>query len=146
MISYLLLSKENVSEIERLYKDDFSDGWNKNMLNSAFETGRFMALGAYLDGNLIGIITSSIGMDDADIESVYVRVEHRRKGIAYELLNKIERELVSHEIKKVLLEVRESNISARALYSKKGYADIFVRKKYYHDGENAVVMVKELSE
>ena len=81
-----------------------------------------------------------------EIESVYVRVEHRRKGIAYELLNKIERELVSHEIKKVLLEVRESNISARALYYKKGYADIFVRKKYYHDGENAVVMVKELSE
>ena len=146
MISYLLLSKENVSEIERLYKDDFSDGWNKNMLNSAFETGRFMALGAHLDGSLVGIITASVGLDDADIESVYVRVEHRRKGIANELLNKIERELISRGIEKVLLEVRESNISARALYAKKGYADISVRKKYYHDGENAVVMVKELSE
>jgi ribosomal-protein-alanine N-acetyltransferase len=146
MISYLLLSKENVSEIERLYKDDFSDGWNKNMLNSAFETGRFMALGAHLDGRLVGIITASVGLDDADIESVYVRVEHRRKGIANELLNKIERELISRGIEKVLLEVRESNISARALYAKKGYADISVRKKYYHDGENAVVMVKELSE
>jgi len=42
----------------------------------------------------------------------------------------------------VFLEVRESNAPARALYGRAGFVSIAVRKKYYGDGEDAVVMVK----
>ena len=59
-------------------------------------------------------------------------------------MDKAESKLVSLGVNKVFLEVRSSNISAIALYEKKGYTKISVRKKYYADGEDALVMVKEL--
>ena len=44
---------------------------------------------------------------------------------------------------KVLLEVRESNISAINLYSKCGFKEINRRKNYY-DGEDAIIMERIL--
>ena len=44
----------------------------------------------------------------------------------------------------MFLEVRSSNTPAINLYKKAGFTNLSVRKKYYDDGEDAVVMAKEL--
>ena len=142
MISFSLLTASDATQIEKLYADSFLDGWNLNMLNSAFATGRFFAVGAFKDGSLIGVVTASMGYDDADIESLFVLEKFRRQGVADGLFNAMEDKLKSLGAKRLLLEVREGNIGARAFYLKKGFLDISIRKKYYGDGENAVVMEK----
>ena len=145
-MTFSLLLKDNACDIENLYAPYFKDGWNLSMLNSAFDTGRFVAVGAYIDGEFIGVATASMGFDDADIESVFVLPKFRKQGVADGLISEVEKALISLGAKRLLLEVRESNHSARSLYLKKGFLDISVRKGYYSDGENAVVMVKELVE
>lgn len=137
-----LLTKEHLQDILQLYKDNFADGWNKAMLESAFDTNRFIALGAFENQNLIGLITCSMAIDDADIEGVVVAKEFRLKGYAQILLTELENLLKEKGITKIFLEVRESNIPARTLYQKNGYKEINKRKKYYSDGENAVIMAK----
>ena len=47
------------------------------------------------------------------------------------------------ELKKLFLEVRESNEVAINLYIKFGFKKISKRTKYYDDGETAVIMLKE---
>lgn len=136
------LTKEHLPSILQLYKDDFADGWNKAMLESAFDTNRFIALGAIEGDNLIGLITCSIAVDDADIEGIVVASEFRRKGYAQILLTELETMLLQKGIKKIFLEVREGNLPAISLYEKNGYLKINIRKKYYSDGENAVIMAK----
>jgi ribosomal-protein-alanine N-acetyltransferase len=42
------------------------------------------------------------------------------------------------------LEVREHNQPAISLYQKFGFETMYVRKGYYPDGENALVMVKKI--
>ena len=44
---------------------------------------------------------------------------------------------------KVFLEVRKSNSVAIKLYGDLGFNLVSERKKYYSDGENALVMLKE---
>ena len=44
----------------------------------------------------------------------------------------------------ISLEVRTSNRIARALYKNLGFYEGAIRKKYYKDGEDAILMVKEL--
>ena len=44
----------------------------------------------------------------------------------------------------ILLEVRVSNAPAMTMYLKEGFKGIYVRPRYYPDGEDAVVMQKEL--
>ena len=137
------LFEKDVDQIISLYQTDFKDGWNKNMLLSAFSGGRFYALGVKDDAVLVGVITFSKGYDDADIEGVVVKTSHRGKGIAKKLIESAEQLLASLKNKKILLEVREGNLPARSLYKSAGFNDIAVRKNYYADGENAVIMAKE---
>ena len=65
-------------------------------------------------------------------------------GIGEEItLEKAQEVLLSKGVNRLLLEVRESNFSAIGTYEKSGFARLSIRKGYYCDGENAVVMVKE---
>lgn len=45
-----------------------------------------------------------------------------------------------HDAESVLLEVRASNKPAQRLYASLGFERVGVRKRYYGDGEDAVLM------
>jgi len=143
-MTFRSLSKSDVSLISELYKKDFADGWKESLLNSAFDGGRFISFGAFDGKELIGVITVSVGIDDADVEGVVVSSEYRKNGVAKMLISEVLNELTNRGVFKVLLEVRESNEPAKNLYRSVGFNVISVRKKYYNDGENALVMLKEL--
>lgn len=135
---------KDVDRIVALQKNNFADGWNKSMLESAFNSGRFISIGIEEENKLIGLITCSITDYDADIEGITIDNEYRRNGFAKALLGLLEVKLKEKNIEKVFLEVRLGNTPAKNLYLGAGYKEISVRKKYYSDGEDAVIMAKEL--
>lgn len=122
----------------------FADGWNERMIRSSFETGGFYAIGVIKDGKPVAAVTYFIAADTADIEHVVVEPSHRRKGYAKALMAECKRRLKDASVTRIFLEVRENNAPARALYAACGFSVIGVRKKYYSDGENAAVMLKEI--
>jgi GNAT superfamily N-acetyltransferase len=97
------LSRESVDKIYNLYKDDFKDGWTKEMLASAFETGRFNVYGAEIEKCLVGIISFSVTIDTADLEDVFVLPSFRRKKIADDLFNAMEENLSALNVQKLFL-------------------------------------------
>ncbi len=123
---------------------DFLDGWNNQMLERGFDGGRLNALGAFDGDNLVGYILYSLGVDDADIEIILTCPSHRRKGVASALYLTAEREIIESGKQKIFLEVRQSNEGAIALYERLGFNQVSCRKKYYNDGEDAFVFVKEI--
>ena len=74
------------------------------------------------------------------IGNIAVRMEDQGKGIGRYLLEEIFR--FFNEFKTAYLEVRESNIKAINLYKQAGFEPAYRRKKYYRNGEDALVMVK----
>ena len=137
------LESSDSAAIADLFEKSFSDGWDENMLRSGFNGGLLHALGAFDGQKLVGVITYSLGIDSADVEDLAVLPEMRRKKIAKLLvIQAIER--IKRSVGKILLEVRETNAAAIALYISVGFKKISVRKKYYADGENALVMAKEI--
>ena len=82
------LSILDIDRIVALYQSDFDDGWNKEMLVSAFNEGRFHAFGVEENGRLIGFIGITLSADFADIESVYVDKNFRRQKVANALVDK----------------------------------------------------------
>jgi len=135
--------KDNVDVIFEI-NQEFSDGWSQNQMVSAFNSGRFNVLIAKEGLDSLGYISYSVAIDECDIETIVVKKQFRRKGVGEQLIKTAEKEMLTAGIKKVFLEVRENNFPALTLYKKCGYSDISVRKNYYPDGENAVVMAKEL--
>ena len=82
--------------------------------------------------------------EDADLANIAVGKEYRRRGIAHGILESLESKAVSLGVRRIFLEVRVSNAAAMSLYLKEGFVGRYVRPRYYGDGEDAVVMWKEI--
>lgn len=122
----------------------FLDCWTEEMFLSAFKLQNFGGLIAYEEDKDVAFITYDKSFDTADIEDVFVIPEYRKKGVANKLIENLILTLKEEGIKEVFLEVRKSNIPAINLYTKSGFNKISERKKYYSNGEDALVFKKEL--
>jgi len=82
--------------------------------------------------------------DEAELHYLEVFEDFRQRGIGKELLKQLLGELKKRGVKKLLLEVSEKNIPARGLYEKFGFRQVGIRKNYYPDGSDAILMEREL--
>lgn len=138
------LSVLDINDLSNFNQRYFDDGWSLEMLKSAFDSGRFHLFGAKDKEIIIGYISVSQSLDTADIEGIVVHPNYRKKGVAKSLIERAINQLIDLGVQRILLEVREGNLPAISLYQSQGFSAISKRNKYYHDGENALVMMKEL--
>ncbi len=94
---------------------------------------------------ITGYLMSWLVADELYISNLAVSTARRRSGIADSLIGHALQDARAHGASWCQLEVRVTNTPARNLYEKHGFREIGVRKGYYQDGEDAVVMGKELS-
>jgi ribosomal-protein-alanine N-acetyltransferase len=78
----------------------------------------------------------------ADLQRIAVRKDHRRQGLASELLQAVLDAAVARACQKTLLEVAADNQPALALYERFGFRRISTRKRYYAGKVDAVVLEK----
>ena len=136
---------EDLNEIAALERECFpSDPWNVRMLAESFLSGRFF--GSLLEEE--GVITAYGGIsfveDEAELELIATAEMYRRCGRAEKILHDLFEGAIQRGIKRIFLEVRVSNSSALMMYLKNGFQGIYARSRYYPDGEDAIVMKKEL--
>lgn len=90
---------------------------------------------------ILGYIGAWVVIDEADITKVTVLPELQNKGLGKYLLSFLINSLIKENVRQINLEVRKSNAGAIHLYEKFGFKQIAVRKKYYSDGEDALIYV-----
>ncbi len=94
---------------------------------------------------LLGFILVRAVADEMEILNLAVDPDSRRQGIARRLLTRAIAEVRRADVKRVYLEVRESNSSARAFYSSAEFTEQGRRKKYYsRPVEDALLLVLRL--
>lgn len=82
----------------------------------------------------------------ADVQTIAVVPEYEGRGIGTALLRELIREGRRRGAADVLLEVRADNPRAQQLYRRFGFEQIHVRRRYYRDGVDALIMRLELAE
>ena len=95
--------------------------------------------------DIVGYAGIAIAGDVADIHTLTVVPEFRRRGIASEMLRNLEQWALEKKVVAVMLEMREGNAEAQPLYEKYGYRVISRRDNYYAPKIHALIMRKELS-
>ncbi|NDE71370.1 MAG: ribosomal-protein-alanine N-acetyltransferase [Actinobacteria bacterium] len=93
---------------------------------------------------IIGYAGIAIAGDVADIHTLTVLPDFRRRGIASEMLRQLEEWAISKKVTALMLEMREGNEQAQPLYEKYGYRVISRRDNYYAPKIHALIMRKEL--
>lgn len=85
-----------------------------------------------------------IGKDFGEVVSIAVEPGLRRRGIGRALMHNLESRFKADRVKNVRLEVGVANNAAIRLYKSLGYKPAGLRRSYYPDGSDALVMVKNL--
>ena len=92
------------------------------------------------EGQVLGFLGVHDIVGEINITNVAVDPASRRKGIANMLMDALIDEYENQDIVGITLEVRASNEPAIKLYEKYGFKSEGIRKAYYSDGEDAIIM------
>ena len=76
--------------------------------------------------------------------NIAVKIDKRNLGIGSILLVNLIQLANTYDCTSIFLEVNELNTAAIHLYEKYGFIRIGLRKKYYNNVDNAVIMKKEI--
>jgi ribosomal protein S18 acetylase RimI-like enzyme len=119
------------------------DAWPLLDLLGVLTFPNVIRLRAVINGRMIGFIAGDIKTSEnlAWIATIAVLPEYRGRGIGRDLLTACENQL---KVPLVRLNVRLSNQPAIRLYRKAGYRDAGIWPIYYQDGEDALIMEKQL--
>lgn len=120
-----------------------SDPWSEKMFSDALENPscHIYILSDMQMTKIIAYAVMYICFDEGDLANIATIPSERKKGIGAALMDKIMENSVNTGVERIFLEVRESNFSARNLYTSKGFEEIGIRKKYYRDPvEDAHIM------
>ena len=132
-----------VTELEKLL---FSNPWPRSAFEYELSGNPFSTL--YVleeDGQIIGYVDLWILYDRAEIATIGVCKEYRRRGYAQQMMDRIIADAQEAGCENLSLEVRVSNDAAVSFYKKNGFITVNTRKNYYEDnGEDAWLMVKPL--
>lgn len=138
---------EDIDKVDEINKLSFSNPWNRESFERELSSNRIAHyFVAVYDNQIIGFIGLWIIFQEAQITTIAVHPDFRGKKVGEKLLDFVIDYCTKNSVKNIILEVRISNTIAQNLYYKKGFKKIGVRKWYYKDGEDALVMVKKLIE
>lgn len=118
--------------------------WNSGHYHAVLKAPRKEHMNLVIEGDdrsVVAFLVAHTMNEEWEIENIVVAKPHRRKGIAAKLLHHLLKAAQARKAKAVLLEVRESNEAARALYEREGFVIVGRRKQYYsRPDEDAVIL------
>lgn len=138
------ISKMTISdldEIEDVLLSDFDDFWNITTFRNELLNSNSEYIVAKINKKIVGFAGIWKAVDDVHITNIVTAKKVRRQNIGSTLLlNLIQMAKAKNGITAITLEVNSNNIPAQKLYKKFGFKVVGLRKKYYNNIEDAIIM------
>ena len=119
--------------------------WSKEQWANEFKKDGTKILGLLIKNLVIGICVFQVVLDEAQINYFVVNKKFRKKGFGSYLMNNLIKKCEKLNLKKLLLEVSQSNVTAERFYSRFDFSTVGIRKNYYKDGSHALLKEKKLT-
>ena len=119
--------------------------WTKKQWQSEFNKSGTKVVAIFLKKKIIGIYVAQTIIDEAQISYFSIKQKFRRKGYGSHLMNYLIKDCEKLNIKKLLLEVSETNSIAEIFYCKFKFLTVGRRKNYYKSGADAVLKEKKFT-
>ncbi|OGC90391.1 MAG: ribosomal-protein-alanine N-acetyltransferase [candidate division Zixibacteria bacterium RBG_16_53_22] len=139
------MAERDLMEIVALEKEIFADPWSYEAFRTDIQNPMAFPLAAVIGESIAGYSCLYIVAGEMQIGNFAVAPDHRGRGIAKLLMNRILEIAKERECDLIFLEVRESNQPARSLYESYEFKVVGRRVGYYRNPyENAILMTREL--
>jgi ribosomal-protein-alanine N-acetyltransferase len=142
------LALDDLQAIEEIERRSYPTPWSRSMFAGELAKPSSICLGAFEadreEGALVGYLIVSRYVDAWHVMNVAVDPEHRDRGIATMLLERLFDLTAADPRRGYTLEVRVSNRKAIDLYERLGFDARGLRRGYYTDNrEDALIMWKD---
>lgn len=124
----------------------FARPWNREHFAAELVSSRSVPVVAELDGTVAGYLCLTVLLDEAEVLDVAVDPAQQRRGVGAALMAWACREALQRGAHRLFLEVRVTGVAAIALYERFGFVRQGLRKGYYEQGTDALLMEKNLLE
>ena len=141
------IKKINEKDIDLCYELDSNtiSLWTKKQWTNEFKKEGTKIYGLLIANLVIGICVFQVVIDEAQINYFVVNQKFREKGYGSYFMGYLIKKCEKSNLKKLLLEVSQSNITAQRFYSRFDFSTVGVRKNYYKDGSDALLKEKILT-
>lgn len=138
--------RQDLDAIMEIEQASFPTPWDILSLFLALDDPQGWSRMACHEGRLVGYCFAHAMRDMLHLLNLAVHNGYRRQGVARRLLEELIEYARGSARLFIFLEVRPSNMQAKALYRAMGFEPVCTWRQYYHDTrEDAQIMVKRLS-
>ena len=139
-ISTMIL--DDLEQMKYTLYSDFDNFWSYNVLKQELENKNTTYVVAKENSQIVGFAGISVCFDEATLNNIVVKKSCRGRGIGGELLETLIEFCADLNMKSLTLEVNSLNTPAINLYEKFGFKNLGIRKKYYNNSQDAIIMTK----
>ena len=132
-----------VLEIEQI---SFPSPWKPEVFLNELHNPYARLMVAERKSRVVGYFCRWLVADEVHILDIAVHPDHRCRGVGKVLLKEILDEARGCGACSASLEVRVSNLPAIALYQSLGFSQVSTRRRYYENGEDALLLVCALAD
>ncbi len=142
------IRKMNLSDISFVYNEEikiFGKSLGEKTLYKEImynDLSRYFI--AFVGDKRVGYVGSWLTIPNAEILNLFVIDSYRGNGIGTLLMNEVINVCNAENIEILSLEVNVNNTYAVKMYEDLGFIVGSIRKKYYNNKEDALLMIKEL--
>lgn len=138
--------RTDLGAVIAIERASFGDPWTRGMFGTHLVSdGGNNFLIAEDDGSVVGYAITVAVAGESELLNIAVDPERRGQRIGAMLLDAAMERCRVSGASEMWLEVRASNAGARMLYDSRGFAEMGVRKRYYHaPREDAIVLRSDL--
>ena len=139
----------HLDQILDIEQEAFSAPWTRVMFEAEVVGNPFsrMFVATPIDEQgpqerIVGYLCYWIVFEELRLLNVAVRPSWRRQGVARRFVQYALHEARSQDVERALLEVRDSNVAAQALYESFGFREYGIRAGYYANPEEDAILMR----
>ena len=134
------MTLEHFHIIEPVLETEFDSFWKPSILQHELENSLSHYYIATAEDKIYGFGGIWKAIDVYHITDIVVRKDSRKLGIGSLILEKLIQVAQNENVNSLTLEVNKNNIPAQKLYEKFGFKTLGIRKKYYNNTDDAIIM------
>lgn len=138
--SIIPMTIEHFQKIEAVLESEFDSFWKPSVLKQELGNTSSHYFAVIAENEVLGFGGIWKAVDDYHITDIVVKKSFRKQGIGSIILEKLIQVTKNENVNSLTLEVNVNNIPAQKLYEKFGFKPIGVRKKYYNNTDDAIIM------
>lgn len=131
---------EDLDAIGNIEGEAYPHPWSREQLLAEITSPLSRFEVCWVDGRLAGYLCYRTVAGEMEILNIATAHSYRRRGVAASLLQHALGQADQGAVTAIWLEVRKDNRAARTLYERFGFYVQGERRRYYRDGEDALLM------